>query len=324
MIRKYLAASAGLCLAALATPTYAADLVYLTTVHDTDVADFGLGYLRGNGTGSLNVSGLSGTVGSAYLFWHGPTNTLNPTSNATVNFGGSAVTGTNIGFSQDNFWGYLNSQAYRADVTSIVSGTGNGLYSLSNFNKSDSEINGLSLIVFYNDGNAANNQDVVLFNGNDANFNNPYDANGWNASLSGVNYSGGPASLTLHVSDGQFFSRGDDGTVSFNGTPIGTGNDFDGTTVQSGNGTIPSNGALWDIRNYDVTGLITNGNNSLTEVPVSDALSLIVAQFNLPVGAAPPAPTLPEPATWAMMIAGMGMVGASMRRRKHTVRMTYA
>jgi len=34
---------------------------------------------------------------------------------------------------------------------------------------------------------------------------------------------------------------------------------------------------------------------------------------------------VPEPATWAMMIAGFGMVGFSLRsRRKHSVRVTYA
>jgi hypothetical protein len=33
---------------------------------------------------------------------------------------------------------------------------------------------------------------------------------------------------------------------------------------------------------------------------------------------------VPEPATWAMMIGGFGMVGAAMRRRKAQVRVTYA
>jgi hypothetical protein len=318
MLPRMLAAAAAVGLfAGVSCSAMASDLTYFTTVSNTDVADFGIGYLRNNGTGTLNVSGLSGTISSAYLYWAGPTNTTDPTANASVNFDGSAITGTNIGFSQDNFWGFLNSQAYRADVTSLVTATGNGAYALSNFNKPNAEINGASLIVFYNDGNASNNQDVVLFNGNDANFPNPYDAPGWNASLSGVNYTGGPASLTLHVSDGQFFNPGDDGNVAFNGTTIDVGgNDFDGNSVQTGNGTFPSNGALWDIRNYDVTSLLTNGANTLSEVPVQDALGLIVAQFNVPVGAAPPPPNVPEPATWAMMIAGMGVVGASLRRRQ--------
>ncbi len=324
--RIFAAVAAVSLFASASAPALANNLTYFTTVSNTDVADFGIGYLRDNGTGTLNVSGLSGTISSAYLYWAGPTNSTDPTANASVNFGGSAITGTNIGFSQDNFWNELNSQAYRADVTSIV--TGNGNYALSNFQKADADINGASLIVFYNDGNPANNQDVVLFNGNDANYPNTYDAPGWNASLSGVNYHGGPASLTLSVSDGQYFGPGDDGNVAFNGTTVDVGgNDFDGDSVQTGNGTFPSNGALWDVRNYDVTSLLTSGTNSLTETPVTsgpgDAIALIVAQFNVPVGAAPPPPSVPEPATWAMMIAGMGLVGAAMRQRT-TVRFNFA
>jgi PEP-CTERM motif len=33
----------------------------------------------------------------------------------------------------------------------------------------------------------------------------------------------------------------------------------------------------------------------------------------------PPSPTVPEPASWAMMIAGFGLVGAAMRRRKAAI-----
>lgn len=36
------------------------------------------------------------------------------------------------------------------------------------------------------------------------------------------------------------------------------------------------------------------------------------------------APAVPEPATWAMMIAGFGIAGFAMRRRRETVRVTYA
>ncbi len=39
--------------------------------------------------------------------------------------------------------------------------------------------------VFFNDGNAANNRDVVIFDGNDSNFASAFDPAGWNATLSG-------------------------------------------------------------------------------------------------------------------------------------------
>jgi PEP-CTERM motif len=35
-------------------------------------------------------------------------------------------------------------------------------------------------------------------------------------------------------------------------------------------------------------------------------------------------PAIPEPATWVMMIAGFGMAGAALRRRRAKVRVTYA
>jgi len=175
-----LAASALFTLGAAAN-----DLQPFTTLQDTDWTQAGVGGLRGVGTGSIALGGVSGSVTQAYLYWAGPTNSTSPTANAAVNFNGTAITGTNIGFSQDNFWNFANSQAYRADVTSLVGG--NGAYSLSNFLKPDAEINGASLIVFFNDGNTANNRDVVLFDGNDANFSNPFDALGWNSSLAGIN-----------------------------------------------------------------------------------------------------------------------------------------
>jgi hypothetical protein len=307
-----------------AGPASASEMINFTTVTNTDVATFGLGAMRGTGTGSLAVSGLSGTVSQAYLYWHGPTNSADPSANASVNFGGSAIVGSNIGFSQDNFWGFQNSQSYRADVTSLVSAAGNSSYALSNFIKPGVEVNGLSLIVFYDDGVAANNSDVVLFNGNDANFLNAFDAPGWNATLAGINYSGGTASMTLHVSDGQDFQGPDDGILLLNGLPLASGDIFQGDGVQLGTSTVVPNGALWDIETYDISSFLVPGNNNLTlnMSAVNDAIALTVVQFNLPVGAAPPpASGVPEPATWAMMIGGFGMIGAAMRygrRRKVT------
>lgn len=301
-------------LAVSTVPAAAAEMVFFETVRNTDVASFGMGYLRNNGTGSLSVTGLSGSVSKAYLFWHGPTNSLDPKANATVSLGGSSISGVNIGFSDDNFWGFNNSQAYRADVTSVI--TGNGNYAVANFNKSDAEINGLSLIVFYNDGDSSNNLDVALFNGNDANFSNPYDADNWNATLNGVNYTSGSAQLVLHVSDGQNFSPTDDSTLTLNGSPLATGGIFQGDGVQFGNGSFPSNGALWDIESFDITSFLAPGSNNLSlSLPgVFDALSLVVAQFNLPVGSAPDPDPVPAPA--ALALFGVGLGALAFRRRR--------
>ena len=164
------------------------------------------GPMRGVGEGAIELTGITGTVSAAYLYWHGPTSSNDPASNAQVVFGDTSITGTNIGTSGDNFWDAFNSQAYRADVTTLV--TGNGSYALSGFLKERADINGASLIVFFDDGNAANNRDIVLLDGNDANWDNPNDLYGWTASLPGLRYIGGEASVTLHVSDGQDFPDG--------------------------------------------------------------------------------------------------------------------
>src|SRR5439155_1347401 len=40
-----------------------------TSFLNTDVGEFGFGGMRGNGTGSITVSGITGTVTRALLYW---------------------------------------------------------------------------------------------------------------------------------------------------------------------------------------------------------------------------------------------------------------
>jgi uncharacterized repeat protein (TIGR01451 family) len=267
-------------------PAAASDIAPFTTIRSTDVAFAGFGGMRDNGTGTLTVSGVSGTVTNAFLYWHGPTNSDNPAANAAVKFAGHNVVGTNIGFSSDNCWDFSNSQAYRADVTSFV--TGNGSYALANFVKSSGAINvnGVSLIVFYQDGNTANDRDVVLFDGNDSNVPNPFDADGWNVTLAGIDYTSGSASITLHVSDGQSFN--DDAITLNDQTLVPTGPIFSGDSVPAG--AFDSDGHLWDIKTYNITSFLSPGPNTLqlTSGAADDCLSLVAAAINLPAGAAPP------------------------------------
>lgn len=48
-----------------------------------------------------------------------------------------------------------------------------------------------------------------------------------------------------------------------------------------------------------------------------DAAQFVIRTFT-------PSPGVPEPAAWAMMLGGFGLIGAAMRRRKHTMAITYA
>lgn len=48
-----------------------------------------------------------------------------------------------------------------------------------------------------------------------------------------------------------------------------------------------------------------------------DAAQFVIRTFT-------PTPGVPEPAAWAMMLGGFGLVGSAMRRRKHNIAVTYA
>jgi hypothetical protein len=287
----------------------ASDIETYAAVRNTDYIAAGYGGMRGIGTGTITVAGVSGTVTRALLYWHGPTNSSDPAANAAISFAGSNISGTNIGFSSDNCWSFTNSQAYRADVTSLVSG--NGSYSLRTRADSTADINGASLLVFFNDADTSNNRDIVLFNGNDSNIDNPFDALGWNVVLPGVTYSSGAARAEFHVSDGQFGPSFVDGEVFLNGSSlIPQGQIFSGDSVPNGASAATTAGGLWDIKSYEITSFLTPGDNTLRltsqVAPGGDCLSLIVAAINLPAGAAPPGipdPGQPQPEPPAQPVA---------------------
>lgn len=289
-----------------------------TTILNTDFVSAGVGGMRDIGTGQIILSGLSGTVTRAYLYWHGVTN-IATNVGGTIMVNSTFITGTNIGVSDNNCWGYNNSQAYRADVTSLVTSAGNGTYNLSNFGSLNP--NGASLIVFFNDGDSTNNRDVVIFDGNDSNIffagitgnpNAPADPAGWNVLLSGINYNTGIANIQLHVADGQLAL--DDALKINNLQLVAAGPVFQGNTVP-GPVVGASGGNLWDIRSFNVTPFLTPGPNSLnlTTGQNSDCLGLIVALVDLPAGAAPlsvyyskPTGDLHNVLTWGLNMDGSG------------------
>jgi hypothetical protein len=256
-----------------------------TSFLNTDVGEFGFGGMRGDGTGSITVSGITGTVTRALLYWNGPTQTTATSANAAVTFAGTPVTGTNIGVASDNNWGFLNSQSYKADVTSLVSG--DGTYSLADFLKTGvADINGVALIIFYDDGNSSNDRNVVVWNGNDSNvtLGPPYNPDPWDETLAGVPYPGsGSGSLDLVVADGQ--SIFNDGALVLNGqTLVPAGAIFSGDSTPFGPSAGTHGGSLWDIKSFDITSFLQSGSNllHLTSAADQDFLSLVVAMANMP------------------------------------------
>jgi len=268
---------------AVASEAVATELRFVEKRSHTNVASAGVGGLRNQESGTITLTGVSGTVTKAYLYWQGPTNSTSPTVNASIQINENTVVGSNIGFGHDCNWGFLNSQAYRADVTSFV--TGNGTYVLTGF-KADSpatengaNINGASLIVFFNGGSVTSRRDVYLFDGNDTNTTTDFDPAGWSATLSGINYSTGTtARLEGHVSDGQDFGPGnEDNPLFLNGETQLTPSTFDGNTVPSANNGPNNNGSLWDIRSYSIESSLSPGSNTLqlTAAISFDCLALV-------------------------------------------------
>lgn len=247
-----------------------------------DWTSAGVGGMRNNGVGTVTLSGISGTVTKATLYWHGPTNSSVATT-ATGKVDGVPVTGSSLGLADDNNWGYANSEAWKADVTAIVAAKGNGAYQLTDFGSSNPNTNGASIVVFYDDGNSANNRRVVVFDGNESNVASAFDGAGWNVTLSGISLQGGTPFLQLHVADGQTFAEG---TLQLNGNTI-SGVVFNGASVPSANNGPSNNGSLWDIATHDVASSLVAGDNTLTYSGGSDALGLIVAIVDVPANMAP-------------------------------------
>lgn len=259
------------------------------TFLETDYASAGVGGMRGFGDATLSISGIpaGATITRALLYWNGPSDNTDTAANAAVLCKGTLITGLHIGTASSNCWPQSRGYSYVADVTGQV--TGNGAYALANFSKAGppvTEINGVSLVVLYEDADLSNDRDLYMFQGNDSEIAFGNEPANWNVNIPGVSYSGsGAATLELHVSDGQDTP---DGPVSLNNQVIAgdaVGLPFNGDTVPNRPGfTFPG----WDIRTLTITSLLAAGSNSLTLTSqennggVNDCLSVVVVIVNVP------------------------------------------
>ena len=232
-----------------------------------DVVSAGVG-LRGTGTGTITLTGIpeGATVQKAYLYW-ATLGTSGTFTTPTVN--GTAVSGTLIGQSDDPWWGSFQSYAYRADVTSRV--TGNGSYTIAGLPHAGPSVNdsqGASLVVLYtlpgvparriviNDGAVMLSSAIQYYATPFTGFTAPSPPTG--------------ATLTFLVGDGQTFTPE---YAGLNTTLLAT-NEFNG-----------SNGNYWDTRRYDVSSAIPGGATSASAVLSTgdDALVWVAAILSVPV-----------------------------------------
>jgi len=122
-----------------------------------------------------------------------------------------------------------------------------------------------------------------------------------------------------------------DFAVSGDGWPIGGVNNSDlfyKLTLGFGDGTVVS--GVYDTVSNNFFGS-TSGNITLTGFLWERQRFDIVSEYSSTKGGSNADynggfsyTAVPEPATWAMMIGGFGLVGTAMRRRKSQVRVTYA
>lgn len=322
-LQKVSSVLACLCTIACAAAASAKPIAHVRTIQRVDWTSAGVGGV-GGGSGTISLTGVTGAVERAFLYWHGIDRQVFGDSiydNNTVLINGVAVNGVELGDATTNCWGPGSSRAFRADVTSQVAGDGS--YAISDLSsKPGHNANGASLVVIFDDGDSSNDRDLVFFEGNDSNNTEgfPGEDNGWNGSLSGINYQGGVVSAELHVADGQSFP---DNSLTFTGAapltiPDATGR-YDGTTVPNA-GTSRSGGdTLWDIHEFDLTAAFADpGETTLSmtgQLFNNDCIGLILLLVDLEPGTAPPAPgnldgipITPAPAASATGILGLALV----------------
>lgn len=250
----------------------------------------------GGGSGTISVAGVAGTVQLALLYWHGIDNGGGTYDNATVSINGNSITGVAIGTATTNCWDSGDSVAYRADVTASVPGDGD--YTITGMsNGTNHNANGASIVVIYDDVDNTNDRDLAFFEGNDSNIPDgfPGEDNGWHASLSPINYAGGPVYMEFHMADGQSFTDGSLTLATANGTliiPDAVGR-WDGTSVPSAGTSRADNGELWDIHYFDITSAFGGVPGSVTldldgMESTIDCLGLVLGLVDLEAGTAPP------------------------------------
>ncbi len=268
-----------------------------------DWTSAGISGIGSDGNAAITLSGVTGTVRSATLYWHGVDGSLvfagdgdGIYDDASISFNGNPVTGVSLGDAPTNCWGDGSTRAFRADVTPFV--TGDGTYTLAGLSAGAGEnANGASLIVLFDDGNRTNNRDLAFFEGNDSNVpeNFPGEDEGWHATLETITYKTGSVHAQLHVADGQSYPE--DSITFMSGAGTVTIDDdaslWDGMSVPTMGMSRAGNGALWDIHDFDVTPLFAGaGTYSLTldgqnPVAFGDCLSLVLVVVDLPAGAGP-------------------------------------
>ena len=278
------------------------------------------------GQGTLEVAGLSGTVNKAWLYWkgieylnslHGFVGGNGTYDEPEIRFDGQLISGTLVAAngSVDCHPTGANIPAsgalYRADVTSFVRARGNGSYAFAGLSDGLESVandsgahsaNGLSLLIYYDDGNSANDRRIDQYEGQLSNTENGQ----WDAAFP-LDYIGGSVELILHVSDGQQVHQVDGDTLfrtrpgrshaspaiyRLNGGVFADGlAKYSGLSVPSMNRAGGRSSDLWDIRRVPLTMQFNRAGRYVTNMfqrLEGDCVSLQIAQVVSAPSAEPP------------------------------------
>jgi len=268
------------------------DLGYEETLGNTNGTIFISSDLSSNLLANEISTNFSDGLPWSYSFLNDPSSTFHyipSVTNAIIT--NYQVNGQCIGISGVDSWSFAPfdfqfSQAYRADVTSLVTGSGSYVLSYATpFGYNDGGLGngagmeGASLVVIYNDPNNTNKNDIIIENGCDENSANSYDALGWSATITNIIYNTGDAiDLEFHVGDGQLEYL--ETALYLNGQLLAPSNPVVSLTTGQLIGQVfwgacpydPTSsfrytfftGSLWDINNYNIVPFLNPGVNNVT------------------------------------------------------------
>lgn len=311
-------------LASVASPASASLNVYKTYTGTVGLSSAGFGST--SNAGSLTVNAPAGsTVLGAYLY-------------SSTYFGGSAggtLNGSAVNYSTPlgSTSGCCNLQAYRADVTSIVApvvnGGAGGAYNFK-VTETGTNVDGEALVLVYSNPTLTTSTIGILDgfsattgDSSQINFVNPLNpaAPGFFAEMrigDGFSCCSQASRITVNGKTLTTVAGNNDDSVDSalsNGNLITVGSDNDPFTAATP-GSPASNYAT-DHERYDLAPFITAGDTSikLTTLNPSNDDNIFLELFHVS-GIASVTSGVPEPTSWATMVAGFGFIGGAIRNRR--------
>jgi uncharacterized repeat protein (TIGR01451 family) len=213
-------------------------------------------------SGTITISGIpaDATVKRAWLYYGGYAVNVTPTKLSKVNFQGQEISLTStpaalqIGQFSMREDGTRERRTYRAEVTDLISGNGEGTYSLSVTSHTKKDTFGASLVIIYEDPAIENG--TVVINDGVVMISKKYPTNvqgpEYSSTIDGLSLSNPPnGQLTLMISEGTAVDSTD---LVFTGSTNHTFGDF----------TSNTDGKVWDDRRIDVASYLDSDTTSIT------------------------------------------------------------